>query len=168
VTPEAATGFESERKHNPFVSSGDGALALNLLHRPWFAVRLPLGYGTLATRGRKSGKTRRRNMRAIRDGDKVYVVAIKGDSITGWAKNARAEPRVRLRIRDGTFDGVARDLRPDEIERAREVYCDGPVGPFEYVEYRMWKKGRPTPERIRALHRAWFEQGTPMVIDLSA
>ena len=161
------TGFEPERQHNPLLNSAAGARALNRMHRPWFALRLPMGYGTLETKGRKSGESRRRHMRAIRDGDRVYVVAIKGEAVTGWLKNARADPNVRLRLRGGWFDGVARDLRAEEMSQARKVYCEGPVGPFERVEYRMWKKGSPSAGKIRDLHRAWFEQGTPMVIELA-
>jgi hypothetical protein len=46
-----------------------------------------------------------------------------------------------------------------------KAYCE-PVGRFEYVEYRMWRPGKPTPERIRDLHRTWFERGTPLAIAL--
>jgi len=160
-------GFEPERKHNPLLNSAAGARALNLMHRPWFALRLPLGYGTLETKGRTSGKARRRHMRAIRDGEVAYVVAIKGEAVTGWLKNARANPHVRLRLRGGWVDGVVRDLNANEIDRAREVYCEGQVGPFERMEYRMWRKGRPSEAKIRDLHRAWFEHGTPVAIDLA-
>jgi deazaflavin-dependent oxidoreductase (nitroreductase family) len=160
-------GYEAERKRNPLIRSGAGARALNAIHRPWFTLRLPRAYGELTTTGRKSGKARRRYLRAVRRGNKVYVVAIKGADSSGWAKNLQANPKVRLRIRDGTFEGTAREVSDaEEAREGREAYCEM-VGPFEQVEYTMWRKGRPTAAKIRELHRAWFEQGTPLVIELS-
>ena len=159
-------GYEAERKRNPFTRSAAGARALNAIHRPWFTLRLPPAYGELTTTGRKSGKARRRYVRATRCGDKVYVVAIKGAGISGWAKNLRENPKVGLRIRDGTFEGTAREVSgAEESREGREAYCET-VGPFEHVEYTMWRKGRPTPAKIRQLHGAWFDQGSPFVIEL--
>ncbi len=160
-------GFESERQGNLLVRSNSlGPRVLNALHQPWFLLRPPLGYGIIETSGRKTGKTRRRCLRAVREGDKVYVVAIKG-GVTGWAKNARADPKVRIRLRGGWFEGRAREVRADEAGDAKRIYCDQEVGTFEYAEYTMWRKGRPNPEKIRDLHRAWCAQGTPMVIELA-
>ena len=31
----------------------------------------------------------------------------------------------------------------------------------------MWRPGRPTPAKIRELHRDWFAQGTPLVVELA-
>jgi deazaflavin-dependent oxidoreductase (nitroreductase family) len=154
------------RKHNPLVNSPLGGRTLSAMQLPFFAIRPPSGYGVLTTTGRKSGKARRRCIRAIRDGEVAYVVAIKGE-ITGWLKNARANPNVRLRVPGGTFDGVARELRDKgEIERGREAYIKN-VDPFSYPEYTMWRRGRPTRSRIQQLHREWFDRGIPLVIELS-
>jgi deazaflavin-dependent oxidoreductase (nitroreductase family) len=84
----------AERKHNPFVNSPAGGRALSALQLPLFLTRPPKGYGVLTATGRKTGKVRRRCVRGIRDGDVVYVVAIKGK--TQWARNALANPVVRL------------------------------------------------------------------------
>jgi hypothetical protein len=74
---------------------------------------------------------------------------------------------VTLRVRGHTHWGTAREPR-DAVERQRgmEVYSGGEVGSFERLEYRLWSQGRPTPERIRELHRSWFERGSPFVIEL--
>jgi deazaflavin-dependent oxidoreductase (nitroreductase family) len=155
-----------ERKKNPFVNSALGGKALSAMQLPFFVIRPPSGYGVLTTTGRKSGKARRRCVRAIRDGDKAYVVAIKGE-ITGWLKNLRAEPNVRLRAPGGKFNGLAREPRDEaETERARQAYAEQ-VDAFSYLEYTMWRRGRPTRSKIQQLHREWFERGTPLVIELS-
>ena len=157
--------YEPERKRNPLVNSSAGARALSATQLPVFLLRPPPGYGVLTTTGRTSGKPRRRCVRAIRSGDCAYVVAIKG-SITGWLRNIRADPNVRLRIRGGTFSGVARELsEAEELRAAADAYCE-PVGWFEYLEYGMWRRGRPTRAKIQQLHRAWCEQGTPLVVEL--
>src|SRR5205809_5262717 len=96
---------------------------------PWFAALPPGGFGVLTTTGRRTGKTRRRCVRAIRRGDKAFLVSIGGER-AAWLKNVRADPSVRLRIRGGRFGGVARDVRDEaEREEARTAYC-GTVNPF--------------------------------------
>ena len=94
----------------------------------------------------------------------MYLVAIKGGR-TGWVRNALANPQVRLRVRGGNFAGVAREPEAAEFEAARTSYCE-PVGLFEYAEYVTWRKGRPSREGIRQLHREWFDQGVPLIVEL--
>jgi deazaflavin-dependent oxidoreductase (nitroreductase family) len=155
----------SERRHNPFLNSATGGRALSAMQLPIFTLRPPPGYGVLTTTGRKSGRKRRRCVRAVRRGDRAYVVAIKG-SKTGWLKNIEANPEVRLRIRGGTFQGRAQLLSSGtERAEARGAYSEA-IGHFERLEYRMWRTGRPTPEAMRALHRGWFDHGVPVAIDL--
>jgi deazaflavin-dependent oxidoreductase (nitroreductase family) len=137
------------------------------MHLPFFLVRPPKGYGVLTTTGRRSGKQRRRCIRAIPFGDgKVVIVAIRGAGVSGWAKNMLAQPKVQLRLPGGRLEGVAREISPAEREEARAAYCES-VHRFEYAEHLIWKPGRPNRESIRELHRGWFEKGTPFVIDLS-
>jgi deazaflavin-dependent oxidoreductase (nitroreductase family) len=150
---------------NPFTSSPVGGRVLSATQLPWFLLRPPPDYGVLTTTGRKTGKTRRRCVRAVVDGDRAYVVAIKA-GISGWAANALANDEVTLRVRGGTYRGRARRVGPEEHERGRAAYS-ARVHFFERLEYRMWRKGRPTEEEIRALHREWFDTGTPLVIELS-
>jgi deazaflavin-dependent oxidoreductase (nitroreductase family) len=157
--------YVPERRHNPFINSAFGGRALSAIQLPFFLLLPPSGFGVLAATGRKTGKTRRRCIRAIRRGDKAYIVAIKG-ARSGWLKNIRANPNVRLRIRGGTFDGTARELREGvERQEAVEAYCET-VNPFEYFECALWRKGRPTRSKIKEMHRDWFEQGVPIVLEL--
>jgi len=157
---------DGERTHNPFVKSKTGGRILSAFQLPLFVVRPPAGYGVLTTTGRQSGKTRRRCVRAVRRGDKAYIVAIKGTR-TGWLRNVRANPNVRLRIRGGTLSGTARELLDaSQRQAAMDAYCKA-VSPFEHLEYRMWRSGRPTRSKIEELHRTWFERGTPLIVDLT-
>jgi hypothetical protein len=106
-------------------------------------------------------------VRVIRSRDKAYLVSLRGP-FGAWFRNLRAHPQVRLRIRAGTFDGFAREIGDQsEYEEAKGVYC-GTLNPLDRMEYRMHRPGRPTPERIRALHERWFAVGTPVVIEFSA
>lgn len=157
----------AERKRNPFINTPRGGRTLSAMQLPFFLLCPPSGFGVITTSGRKSGKPRRRCVRAIRAGDRVYVVAMKGASTTGWAKNALANPEVGLRMRGGNFSGRAREPQDAETEAAGKAYC-GTVNRFDYGECILWRTGRPTRSKIEALHRSWFEQGTPLVIELSA
>ncbi|MGH2922659.1 MAG: nitroreductase family deazaflavin-dependent oxidoreductase [Solirubrobacterales bacterium] len=154
-----------ERRRNPLIKSPLGGRLLSATQLPLFAVRPPNGYGILTTTGRVSGKPRRRCVRAPRSGDRAYLVAIRGSAVTAWAKNIRANPDVRLRLPGGHFRGRARGLEPDEREEALRVYLE-PRSFFERLEYRNWRSGRPTRERIDDLHRSWFERGTAFVVEL--
>jgi deazaflavin-dependent oxidoreductase (nitroreductase family) len=157
-----------ERANNPFIGSARGGRVLSALMLPWFTVRPPDGFGVLTTTGRRTGKTRRKCVRAIRRGDRVYLVAIGGPR-AAWVKNVRADPNVRLRIRGGAFAGVARELERDteELEVATAVFCET-LNPFDFYECRMHLPGTPSAERIEQLHRSWFTHGTPLVIELVA
>ena len=137
---------------------------LNAWQVPLFQIRPPRDYGVLTTTGRTSGKPRRRCVRAVQRGDRVFLVAIKGAG-TGWAKNALANPEVRLRLPGGRFTGRAREVRPEEMEEGREAYSAN-VGWFERGEWRIWRSGRFSQEGSRELHREWFDTGTPFVVDL--
>jgi deazaflavin-dependent oxidoreductase (nitroreductase family) len=155
-------GYVAERKRNPFINSHAGGRILSALQAPWFSLLPPRGFGVLTMTGRKTGKTRRKCVRAIRRGNRAYVVSIRASH---WLKNVRANPNVQLRIRGGRFAGVVRELHDSEREEARRAYCET-VNRFDYAECRMWRKGRPTRAKIEELHRGWFAQGTPLVIDL--
>ncbi len=155
---------DAPRTHNPLVSSAAGGRLLSTLQLPLFLLWPPTGYGVLTATGRKSGKRRRRCVRAVERNGLAYIVAIKG-SRTGWLRNVQANPKVQLRIRSGTFDAIAREVEAAEREAAEATYCEM-KSRFEYLEYAMWRKGRPTPTKVRELHRRWFEEGTPLVVEL--
>jgi deazaflavin-dependent oxidoreductase (nitroreductase family) len=132
---------------------------------PFFLVRTPDGYGVLTTRGRKTGKPRRKCIRAIVDGDRAYLVAIGGGN-AAWVKNILHDPRVRLRLGRRWFDGTAAELSdPADLVAARDVYC-GTVVPFDYPTCRVHRRGVPSRGKIVELTTAWFEGGTPVVVRL--
>lgn len=159
-----------ERKRNPFMGSRTGGRILSALMLPYFAVRPPRGFGVLTTTGRKTGKRRPKCVHVIRGGDKAYIVMIRpkiSAGPSGWMLNIMANPHVRLRVRGGTYDGVARELVDEsERERARDAYCET-VGPFDYVECTFHRSGIPTRSKIVELHRSWFDTGIPLIVELS-
>ena len=82
------------------------------------------------------------------------------------AQHPRANPNVRLRIRSGTFDGIAREIiDADEHELARAALCET-VDLGDYGECALHLRGLPNRTKIQELHRSWFETGIPIVIDL--
>ena len=162
-----------ERQRNPFTQLRGGGRILSALMFP-LSARPPRGFGVLTTKGRKTGKWRRKCVHPVRDGDKVYIVmlrpnatAITANHVAGWLLNIRADPRVRLRMHGGNFARRrARKLHdPAEIERATAVYC-GTVNPFDYVECAFHRRGLPTRAKIEELHRSWFATGVPLVVEL--
>ena len=159
--------YVAERRRNPLVQTPLGGRILSASQLPLFKLRPPRGFGVLTTTGRRTGKKRSRCVRAIRHGDRVFLLAIGGER-SAWLKNARANSDVRLRLRGGTHAGVARELRDDaEREEAMTVYCDT-INPFDYLECYAHRFGRPEREKIQELHRSWFEGGVPLVIELRA
>jgi deazaflavin-dependent oxidoreductase (nitroreductase family) len=157
--------YVAERRYNPLVRSPGGGRVLSALQLPSFMVLPPSGFGVITTTGRRSGKARRKCVRAIRRGNKAYLVSI-GGAHAAWLKNIRASPTVRLRIRSGTFSGIARELTATaELQEAMSAYCET-VNSFDYAECAMHRRGRPTRSKIKELHRAWFDGGIPLVVEL--
>jgi deazaflavin-dependent oxidoreductase (nitroreductase family) len=157
--------LEGHRK-NPLTTTDTGGRILSASQLPWFTILPPHGFGVLTTVGRKTGKRRRKCVRAIREGDRAYLVSLKG-SRGAWFRNLEVEPEVRLRIRGGFFRGRAREITdPEELAHAKAVYS-GRVNRLDWIEYRMHRPDRPTEAKIRALHEKWFDDGTPVVIELA-
>jgi hypothetical protein len=75
----------SERPRNFFVRSAGGGRVLSALMLPDFMLVPPTGFGVLTTTGRRTGKPRRKCVRAIRTGEKVYLVML-GPPLTGNPK----------------------------------------------------------------------------------
>lgn len=142
-----------------------GAKFLNL-QTAWFRIAAPKGYAVLTTVGRRSGKPRRSNVRAIRRGDHIYVVSIAGRA-NDWFHNLDANPEARLRIGRRNRTGRARQLR-DEGERlaARAAYCDHITG-FDFISSLVNQRGIPWPRRIREMHTRWFDEGELFIIELN-
>ena len=154
-----------ERRFNPFIQNLKGARVLSALQLPWYTVMPPKGTGVLTTKGAKTGQLRRKCVRVIVIGNRAYLVAIGGENVA-WSRNIRVNPNVRLRIPGGTFSGVAREIRDEaEREEAREAFV-GTVVRWYYAECNFHRPGRPTREKIQELHRTWFENGVPVIIDL--
>lgn len=152
-------------RRNPFTTKLGGGRILSAMMLPGFLLAPPAGFGVIETIGRRTGKRRRKCVRAIRRGDRVYLVSIPGPE-AAWLKNIRAHPRVRLRLRGGWFAGRASELGDEaELREAFDAYC-GRVNSFDRGEYVMHRRGRPTSARIRELHRTWFEVGTPVVVEI--
>src|SRR5687767_14414739 len=96
-------------RRNPLTTTDTGGRILSAAQLPWFTLLPPHGFGVLTTIGRKTGKRRRKCVRAIRDGQRVYVVSLKGAS-GAWFRNLERNPAVTLRIRGGFFQGRAREI----------------------------------------------------------
>jgi deazaflavin-dependent oxidoreductase (nitroreductase family) len=160
-------------KHKRLLRSQRDGKILSALMLPFFMVRPPIGFGVLTTTGRKSGKPRRRCMRLARRGDRVYFVALRPpalamarpDFAAAWVWNIRAHPRVTLRMRGGTFTGIAREVvGAAELAQAREALCET-IYPLDYGECVLHLKGRPSRIKIRELHRYWLDTGIPFVVE---
>lgn len=150
---------------NPLTTTATGGRVLNAVQVPLFLVLAPRGVAVLSTIGRKTGKRRRNCVRAIRSGNKVFLVSLRG-RYGHWYRNLIANPNVELRIRGGRFRGTAREIRDAaEHEEATEAYCET-VTLFDRLEYLNHRIGWPTPERIRSLHRRWFSLCAPVVVDV--
>jgi deazaflavin-dependent oxidoreductase (nitroreductase family) len=165
---------EHASKHARLLRSARDGRLLSAMMLPLFVLRPPSGYGLITTTGRKTGKTRRKCVRVIRRGNRAYIVQLRPPELAmarpsaaaGWLWNIRANPSVRLRIRGGTFAGIARELKdPAELERAGEALCET-VNLFDYGECDLHLRGLPTRAKIKDLHRYWFDTGIPLVVDL--
>jgi deazaflavin-dependent oxidoreductase (nitroreductase family) len=162
-------------KHKRLIRSARGGRLLSALMLPFFLVRPPSGFGVITTRGRKTGKWRRKCIRMIRRGNKVYIVQlrppelaiVRPSAVAAWVWNIRANPNVELRIRGGTFAGVARELNGQtELAEAREAFCET-VNLFDYGECDVHLRGPPTRAKVKDLHQYWFDTGIPLVVDLA-
>jgi F420H(2)-dependent quinone reductase len=95
------------------------------------------------------------------------IAMARPSAVSAWVWNIRANPNVRLRIRGGRFQGVARELKePAELHRAREAFCET-VNATDYAECALHLRGLPTRSKIKELHRYWFGTGIPLVVDLA-
>jgi deazaflavin-dependent oxidoreductase (nitroreductase family) len=165
---------EHASKHKRLIRSARDGRLLSALMLPFFLARPPSGFGVIMTTGRKTGKARRKCIRVTRRGNKAYIVQlrppelamIRPSAVSAWVWNIRSNPNVTLRIRGGTFAGVARELTdPAELEQARKALCET-VNLFDYGECGVHLRGLPTRAKIKELHRYWFDTGIPLVVDL--
>ena len=130
-------------------------------------LRPPVGFAILTTRGRNSGQARRQCVRAIREDNRVVVVAMMGERAQ-WLKNARAHPEVTLKLYDGTYQGTAHEVSESaEREWAESLYVQTIIR-NDYFDYAAYEWGVPTRHRIVEAHRKWIGEGMPVIIDIEA
>ena len=163
-------------KHTQLLRSARDGRRLSALMLPLYAIATPPGHGVLTTVGRRTGKQRRKCIRAIRHGDTVYVVMLRLPAavikdthvVAAWVLNIRANPSVRLKLGRRTHDAIAREITdPGELQAAREAICET-VHLVDYGECDLHLRGLPTRAKIKELHRYWFDTGVPIAIDLAA
>jgi deazaflavin-dependent oxidoreductase (nitroreductase family) len=166
---------EHASKHKRLIRSARHGRLLSALMLPFVLVRPPSGFGVITTTGRKTGKARRKCIRVTRRGNKAYMVQLRPpelamtrpSAVSAWVWNIRSTPNVTLRIRGGTFAGVARELKePAELAEAREALCET-VNLFDYGECNLHLRGLPTRTKIKELHHYWFDTGIPLVVELA-
>jgi len=77
----------------------------------------------LTTTGRRSGRRRTTPMMALRDGDRLLVVASANAAPRhpAWLRNLQADPHAHVEAPDGEFDAVAEVLTGEERARAWSV-----------------------------------------------
>ncbi len=162
-------------KHKRLLRTARHGQILSALMLPFVRALPSKGYGVITTTGRKTGKARQKCIRVMRKGDKAYLVQLRPPElamerpsvVSGWVWNIRSNPNVTLRIRGGTFKGVARELHdPAELAEAREVMCETVV-PVDYAECTLHLRGLPTRAKIKDLHHFWFDTGIPLAIVLA-
>jgi deazaflavin-dependent oxidoreductase (nitroreductase family) len=121
---DAAARHASKHRRNPFVRSATGGRVFSALMLPFVTTLPSAGYGVITTTGRKTGKARRKCIRAIRREDRVYIVMLRPpviamarpSAVSAWVRNIRANPNVRLRIRGGSLPLELRmDVTPRRI-----------------------------------------------------
>ena len=165
---------EHASKHRRLVRSARDGRLLSALMLPGVLAWPASGYGVITTTGRKTGKARRKCIRVIRRGNKAYIVSlrppelamVRPSAVAAWVWNIRSNPNVTLRIRGGTFEGLARELTDQlELAEARAAFCEK-VNLSDYGECALHLRGLPTHTKIEELHRYWFDTGIPLVVDL--
>jgi len=94
------------------------------------------------------------------------MALVRPSAVAAWVWNIRANADVTLRIRGGTFAGVARELEDaSELELARQAICET-VNLFDYGECALHLRGLPSRAKINELHRFWFDTGVPLEVEL--
>jgi deazaflavin-dependent oxidoreductase (nitroreductase family) len=170
-----AAAVLEEPKHRRLITSPKHGQILSGLMRPGYTFgSVPSGHAVLTTTGRKTGKPRHKVIRAIPQGDRVYIVQLRPPAVAvdtplavaAWVLNIRADRHVQLKLGRRTCAATMREIEePAELARAREIFCE-PVHLVDYPECVIHLKGRPSARKIRDLHRYWFDTGVPLVAEL--
>ena len=78
------------------------------------------GSRVLSVPGRRSGRIQQVPVNLLTDGDRRWLVAVRGN--TQWVRNARAAGRVQLRVGRRAEDVVLREVPVDERVPALRAY----------------------------------------------
>jgi deazaflavin-dependent oxidoreductase (nitroreductase family) len=154
---------------NPFAKSRFFHRLANYSGPPAFFRVLPLpgGFALLRVRGRRTSTLRHRPIRAIRDGDTLYAVAILGKR-SDWLLNAREDQDARVRVRRKWYSARVREVTdPTEREKAKQLYVETVV-PYDYFDVPIVDWTWPSPARIRKSHRMWLEGGILVALELES
>ncbi len=151
---------------NPFAKTRWFHRLSNIFVAPVFRLLpMPRGFVLLTVTGRRSGKRRTRPIRAVRSNDVLYAVAILGKR-SDWLRNIRANPRVRIKIGNGTLPATAHEVTDAaERERAGKLYAETVVI-YDYIDYPAVHWSFPTARSIREAHVRWVRDGTMVAIEL--
>lgn len=153
---------------NPFAFSRWYARLSKIFVSPLFRIwPMPRGFVLLTATGRRSGQPRRQPVRAVRQGESVYLVSVHG-ARADRLRNARANPQVSIKLGAHNYQGRAREpAEPSEREQAIAVYT-GVVTPFDYFDYASLYWGFPTRRNIQEAHRRWLSAGIMVAIDIQS
>jgi hypothetical protein len=66
-----------------------------------------------------------------------------------------------------TIEATGRELNGDEERRAAKSAYGPVAGWYDYVDYANFVWSIPTRGRLLRVHDQWFEEGIPVVIELS-
>lgn len=105
----------------------------------------------LTTRGRTSGKPHEIEIWFALDAATLYLLSGGGDG-SDWVRNAQAQPKVTVRVRDTTYDADARVLEAGTTE-------DATARRLVYEKYQPSYKGSLD---------SWRERSLPVAIDVAA
>src|SRR5439155_20020745 len=102
---------------NPFAKSRWFHKLANYSGPPAFfrVLPVPRGFALLTVTGRRTGKRRRRPIRAIRDGQTLYGVASLGAQ-SDWLRNLGPDPKAQARLGVRTQGITLREIK-DAAER---------------------------------------------------
>jgi deazaflavin-dependent oxidoreductase (nitroreductase family) len=105
----------------------------------------------LTTRGRVSGEPHEIEIWFALDGATLFLLAGGGEG-SDWVRNLRVDPAVTVRLRDVTYDAIARVVDPgtDEDARARRL---------------VFEKYEP---RYSGSLASWRESSLPVAVDVRA
>ena len=151
---------------NPLAGTRFYARLANMFMVPLFSLfPVPRGFALLTVTGRRSDRRRQRPVRAVRQNDTLYAVAMMGER-SDWLRNVRQEPRMGIKLGRRRHEGFAREVTdPAERETALGLYVQS-VFPVDYSDYAAYHWGWPTRRKIEEAHRRWFSDGVAVAIDL--